>query len=39
MDHEKINYPMIEQARKRVCVHMGLPLSPVPEFNHPKDFI
>lgn len=43
MDDEKLAYPMLEQARKlgvkRVCVHKGLPLGPVPEFNHPKDLI
>jgi uncharacterized protein len=43
MDDEKVAYPMLEQARKlnikRVCVHKGLPLGPVPEYNHPKDLI
>ena len=43
MDDEKIAYPMLEQAGKlnvkRVCVHKGLPLGPVPEYNHPKDLI
>lgn len=43
MDDEKIAYPMLEQARKlgvkRLCVHKGLPLGPVPEYNHPKDLI
>ncbi|HLZ32584.1 MAG TPA: amidohydrolase family protein [Nitrospira sp.] len=43
MDDEKIAYPMLEQGRKlnvrRVCVHKGLPLGPVPEYNHPKDLI
>lgn len=43
MDDEAIAYPMLEQARKlnvkRVCVHKGLPLGPVPEYNHPKDLI
>ncbi len=43
MDDEKIAYPMLEQARKlnvkRVCVHKGLPLGPVPDFNHPRDLI
>ena len=43
MDDEKIAYPMLEQARKlnvkRVCVHKGLPLGTVPEYNHPKDLI
>ncbi len=43
MDDEHIAYPMLEQARKlkvsRVCVHKGLPLGPVPDYNHPKDLI
>jgi uncharacterized protein len=43
MDDEKIAYPMLEQAQKlnvkRLCVHKGLPLGPVPEYNHPKDLI
>ncbi len=43
MDDEKIAYPMLEQARKlkipRVCVHKGLPLGPVPDYNHPRDLI
>ncbi len=43
MDDEAIAYPMLEQARKlnvkRVCVHKGLPLGPVPEYNHPRDLI
>lgn len=43
MDDEKIAYPMLEQARKlkitRICVHKGLPLGPVPEYNHPRDLI
>ncbi|MDF0642814.1 MAG: amidohydrolase family protein [Nitrospira sp.] len=43
MDDETVSYPMLEQARKlsvkRVCVHKGLPLGPVPEYNHPKDLI
>ncbi len=43
MDDEKISYPMLELARKlkvkRVCVHKGLPLGPVPDYNHPKDLI
>ena len=43
MDDEQIAYPMLEQARKlnvkRVCVHKGLPLGPVPGYNHPKDLI
>src|SRR5215467_5481581 len=43
MDDEHIAYPMLEQARKlkvsRICVHKGLPLGPVPDYNHPKDLI
>ncbi len=43
MDDEKVAYPMLEQAKKlnvrRVCVHKGLPLGPVPEYNHPRDLI
>jgi hypothetical protein len=43
MDDEKIAYPMLEQARKlnitRICVHKGLPLGPVPDYNHPRDLI
>jgi predicted TIM-barrel fold metal-dependent hydrolase len=43
MDDERIAYPMLEQARKlhvkRVCVHKGLPLGPVPGYNHPRDLI
>jgi predicted TIM-barrel fold metal-dependent hydrolase len=43
MDDERIAYPMLEQARKlnvkRVCVHKGLPLGPVPDYNHPKDLL
>ena len=43
MDDEAIAYPMLEQARKlnvkRVCVHKGLPLGPVADYNHPRDLI
>ena len=43
MDDEKIAYPMLEKARKlnipRVCVHKGLPLGPVADYNHPRDLI
>jgi uncharacterized protein len=43
MDDERIAYPMLEQARKlnvkRICVHKGLPLGPVADYNHPKDLI
>ncbi len=43
MDDEKIAYPMLERARKlgvkRVCLHKGLPLGPVADYNHPRDII
>ncbi|GKS60031.1 amidohydrolase [Nitrospira sp.] len=43
MDDERIAYPMLERARKlgvnRICVHKGLPLGPVADYNHPKDLI
>jgi len=43
VDDEKIAYPMLERARKlgitRVCLHKGLPLGPVAEYNHPRDVI
>lgn len=43
MDDEKIAYPMLEKARAlgvpRICVHKGLPLGPVEEYNHPRDLI
>ena len=43
VDDEKIAYPMLEQARKlgvrRFCVHKGLPLGPVADYNHPRDLI
>ena len=43
MDDEQLAYPMLERARAlkvpRICVHKGLPLGPVPEYNHPRDLI
>jgi hypothetical protein len=40
---EKIAYPMLEKARalgvRRFCVHKGLPLGPVEDYNHPRDLI
>ena len=43
VDDEKISYPMLERARKlgvrRVCLHKGLPLGPVADYNHPRDLI
>src|SRR5215467_11547417 len=43
LDDEKVAYPMLERARKtgvrRFCVHKGLPLGPVADYNHPRDLI
>jgi uncharacterized protein len=43
VDDEKIAYPMLEKARalgvRRFCVHKGLPLGPVEDYNHPRDLI
>jgi uncharacterized protein len=43
MDDEKVTYPMLERARAlkvpRICVHKGLPLGPVEDYNHPRDLI
>ena len=43
VDDEKIAYPMLEKARqlgvRRVCLHKGLPLGPVADYNHPRDLI
>jgi hypothetical protein len=43
LDDEKVAYPMLERARKlgvkRFCVHKGLPLGPVADYNHPRDVI
>jgi predicted TIM-barrel fold metal-dependent hydrolase len=43
LDDEKIAYPMLERARrvgvKRFCVHKGLPLGPVEDYNHPRDLL
>jgi len=43
VDDEKIAYPMLERARKlgvkRICLHKGLPLGPVADYNHPRDMI
>ncbi len=42
-DDEKVAYPMLERARKlgvrRMCIHKGLPLGPVADYNHPRDLI
>jgi hypothetical protein len=43
VDDEKIAYPMLERARKlgvkRICLHKGLPLGPIADYNHPRDMI
>lgn len=43
MNDEKVAYPMLEKARAlgvpRICVHKGLPLGPVEDYNHPRDLI
>jgi uncharacterized protein len=43
LDDEKIAYPMLEKVRKsgvrRFCVHKGLPLGPVADYNHPRDLV
>lgn len=43
MDDESVAYPMLEKAVElgvpRICVHKGLPLGPVAEYNHPRDLI
>jgi predicted TIM-barrel fold metal-dependent hydrolase len=43
VDDEQIAYPMLEKARalgaRRLCVHKGLPLGPVEDYNHPRDLI
>ncbi len=43
VDDEKIAYPMLEKMRKlgikRFCIHKGLPLGPVADYNHPRDLI
>ncbi len=43
VDDERIAYPMLEKARalgvRRLCIHKGLPLGPVADYNHPRDLI
>ena len=43
VDDEQIAYPMLEKARalgvRRLCVHKGLPLGPIEDYNHPRDLI
>ena len=43
LDDEKIAYPMLAKARalgvRRLCVHKGLPLGPVEDYNHPRDLL
>jgi uncharacterized protein len=43
VDDETIAYPMLAKARalgvRRLCVHKGLPLGPVEDYNHPRDLL
>jgi hypothetical protein len=43
MDDEQVAYPMLQKARAlgvpRICVHKGLPLGPVEDYNHPRDLL
>jgi len=43
LDDEQIAYPMLEKARalgvRRLCVHKGLPLGPIADYNHPRDLL
>src|SRR6266566_1325827 len=43
VDDEQIAYPMLEKARalgvRRLCVHKGLPLGPIADYNHPRDLL
>jgi uncharacterized protein len=43
MSDEQVAYPMLEKARAlgipRICIHKGLPLGPVEDYNHPRDLI
>lgn len=43
LSDEKIAYPMLEKAQAlnitNVCAHKGLPLGPVPDYNHPRDIL
>ena len=40
---EHIAYPTLEKAQKlrvtNICIHKGLPLGPVVDYNHPKDVL
>jgi predicted TIM-barrel fold metal-dependent hydrolase len=40
---EKIAYPVLEKAQKlrvkNICIHKGLPLGPVADYNHPRDVL
>ena len=43
LSDEKIAYPMLEKAQKlgvtNICIHKGLPLGPVADYNHPRDVL
>lgn len=40
---EKIAYPMLQKAQAlgitNICIHKGLPLGPVADYNHPRDIL
>jgi len=43
LSDEKIAYPMLEKSQalgiSNVCIHKGLPLGPVADYNHPRDIM
>ncbi len=43
LSDEKIGYPMLEKASAlgitNICLHKGLPLGPVADYNHPRDIL
>jgi len=43
LNDETIAYPMLEKAQTlgitNICIHKGLPLGPVADYNHPRDIL
>jgi len=43
LSDEKIAYPMLQKAQAlgitNICIHKGLPLGPVADYNHPRDIL
>lgn len=43
LSDEKIAYPMLSKAQalgvSNICIHKGLPLGPVADYNHPRDIL